>query len=207
MTQRLISLIGSTTCRLERKSPGSSALWTEPRRSQLKVCSHFVFPGGLLHLYLRSVFSAANHMFQYFITIVPTELKTKKITAETHQYSVTERVSYLSVHTFDSHICNTDHLFVDPRQIEDIFLRKKTEWESGRVIKREQASDRESESVHYDVIKTIRCVFDTHWHWHESLSFLWASWAEAESLRWQCWELSCLALPFQLLSIYTCMWF
>uniref|UniRef100_A0A8P4KJJ1 Endoplasmic reticulum-Golgi intermediate compartment protein n=1 Tax=Dicentrarchus labrax TaxID=13489 RepID=A0A8P4KJJ1_DICLA len=32
-----------------------------------------------------------NHMFQYFITIVPTKLKTYKVSAETHQYSVTEQ--------------------------------------------------------------------------------------------------------------------
>lgn len=31
-------------------------------------------------------------MFQYFITIVPTKLNTYKVSAETHQYSVTERV-------------------------------------------------------------------------------------------------------------------
>merc|ERR1719419_171502 len=33
----------------------------------------------------------SNHMFQYFITIVPTKLNTYKVSAETHQYSVTER--------------------------------------------------------------------------------------------------------------------
>lgn len=38
--------------------------------------------------------SAANHMFQYFITIVPTKLNTYKVSAETHQYSVTERVRF-----------------------------------------------------------------------------------------------------------------
>uniref|UniRef100_A0A3P8V8D8 Endoplasmic reticulum-Golgi intermediate compartment protein n=1 Tax=Cynoglossus semilaevis TaxID=244447 RepID=A0A3P8V8D8_CYNSE len=32
-----------------------------------------------------------NYMFQYFITIVPTKLNTYKISADTHQYSVTER--------------------------------------------------------------------------------------------------------------------
>ncbi|XP_056455179.1 endoplasmic reticulum-Golgi intermediate compartment protein 2-like [Gadus chalcogrammus] len=32
-----------------------------------------------------------NHMFQYFITIVPTKLNTYQIAADTHQYSVTER--------------------------------------------------------------------------------------------------------------------
>lgn len=31
-------------------------------------------------------------MFQYFITIVPTKLQTYKVTADMHQYSVTERV-------------------------------------------------------------------------------------------------------------------
>lgn len=36
--------------------------------------------------------SPANHMFQYFITIVPTKLNTYKVSAETHQYSVTEQV-------------------------------------------------------------------------------------------------------------------
>ncbi|CAG03399.1 unnamed protein product [Tetraodon nigroviridis] len=33
----------------------------------------------------------ANHIFQYFITIVPTKLNTYKVSAETHQYSVTEQ--------------------------------------------------------------------------------------------------------------------
>lgn len=31
-------------------------------------------------------------MFQYFITIVPTKLNTYKVSADTHQFSVTERV-------------------------------------------------------------------------------------------------------------------
>lgn len=31
-------------------------------------------------------------MFQYFITVVPTKLNTYKISADTHQFSVTERV-------------------------------------------------------------------------------------------------------------------
>lgn len=31
-------------------------------------------------------------MFQYFITIVPTKLNTYKVSAETHQYAVTEQV-------------------------------------------------------------------------------------------------------------------
>ena len=34
-----------------------------------------------------------NHMFQYFITVVPTKLHTSKVSADTHQFSVTERVS------------------------------------------------------------------------------------------------------------------
>lgn len=32
-------------------------------------------------------------MYQYFITVVPTRLVTHKISADTHQFSVTERVS------------------------------------------------------------------------------------------------------------------
>ncbi|KAK7795905.1 hypothetical protein U0070_023908, partial [Myodes glareolus] len=32
-----------------------------------------------------------NQMFQYFITVVPTKLHTYKISADTHQFSVTER--------------------------------------------------------------------------------------------------------------------
>lgn len=31
-------------------------------------------------------------MYQYFITVVPTRLVTHKISADTHQFSVTERV-------------------------------------------------------------------------------------------------------------------
>lgn len=42
-------------------------------------------------IYLFNVL-ADNQMFQYFITIVPTKLETYKLTADTHQYSVTERV-------------------------------------------------------------------------------------------------------------------
>lgn len=34
-----------------------------------------------------------NQMYQYFITVVPTRLVTHKISADTHQFSVTERVS------------------------------------------------------------------------------------------------------------------
>ncbi|XP_078272576.1 endoplasmic reticulum-Golgi intermediate compartment protein 2 isoform X2 [Rhinoraja longicauda] len=43
-----------------------------------------------------------NQMFQYFITIVPTKLNTYKFTAETHQYSVTERERVID-HAAGSH--------------------------------------------------------------------------------------------------------
>lgn len=43
-----------------------------------------------------------NHMFQYFITIVPTKLNTYKIAADTHQYSVTERERVIN-HALGSH--------------------------------------------------------------------------------------------------------
>lgn len=42
---------------------------------------------------VRFFFLLDNQMFQYFITVVPTKLHTYKISAETHQFSVTERVS------------------------------------------------------------------------------------------------------------------
>uniref|UniRef100_A0A8D0KQC5 Endoplasmic reticulum-Golgi intermediate compartment protein n=2 Tax=Strigidae TaxID=30459 RepID=A0A8D0KQC5_STROC len=41
-------------------------------------------------------------MFQYFITIVPTKLHTYKISAETHQFSVTERERVIN-HAAGSH--------------------------------------------------------------------------------------------------------
>lgn len=44
----------------------------------------------------------SNHMFQYFITIVPTKLNTYKISADTHQYSVTERERVIN-HAAGSH--------------------------------------------------------------------------------------------------------
>uniref|UniRef100_A0A8C6TIV8 Endoplasmic reticulum-Golgi intermediate compartment protein n=1 Tax=Neogobius melanostomus TaxID=47308 RepID=A0A8C6TIV8_9GOBI len=44
----------------------------------------------------------SNHMFQYFITIVPTKLNTYKIAADTHQYSVTERERVIN-HALGSH--------------------------------------------------------------------------------------------------------
>lgn len=43
-----------------------------------------------------------NLMFQYFLTIVPTKLETYKMTAETHQYSVTERERVIN-HAAGSH--------------------------------------------------------------------------------------------------------
>ncbi|MFT7812613.1 endoplasmic reticulum-Golgi intermediate compartment protein 2 [Arapaima gigas] len=43
-----------------------------------------------------------NQMFQYFITIVPTKLHTYKISADTHQYSVTERERVIN-HAAGSH--------------------------------------------------------------------------------------------------------
>ncbi|XP_067906708.1 endoplasmic reticulum-Golgi intermediate compartment protein 2 [Heterodontus francisci] len=43
-----------------------------------------------------------NQMFQYFITIVPTKLNTYKFSADTHQYSVTERERVIN-HAAGSH--------------------------------------------------------------------------------------------------------
>ncbi|TKC47550.1 hypothetical protein EI555_007975, partial [Monodon monoceros] len=43
-----------------------------------------------------------NQMFQYFITIVPTKLHTYKISADTHQFSVTERERVIN-HAAGSH--------------------------------------------------------------------------------------------------------
>ncbi|XP_048405236.1 endoplasmic reticulum-Golgi intermediate compartment protein 2 isoform X2 [Stegostoma tigrinum] len=43
-----------------------------------------------------------NQMFQYFITIVPTKLNTYKFSADTHQYSVTERERVIN-HATGSH--------------------------------------------------------------------------------------------------------
>jgi hypothetical protein len=47
----------------------------------------------MLPLILRTFSSPDNQMFQYFITVVPTKLHTYKISADTHQFAVTERVS------------------------------------------------------------------------------------------------------------------
>uniref|UniRef100_A0A7N6AW29 Endoplasmic reticulum-Golgi intermediate compartment protein n=1 Tax=Anabas testudineus TaxID=64144 RepID=A0A7N6AW29_ANATE len=43
-----------------------------------------------------------NQMFQYFITVVPTRLSTYKISADTHQFSVTERERVIN-HAAGSH--------------------------------------------------------------------------------------------------------
>ncbi|KAH0616511.1 hypothetical protein JD844_027662 [Phrynosoma platyrhinos] len=48
------------------------------------------------------VFLSDNQMFQYFITVVPTKLHTHKISAETHQFSVTERERVIN-HAAGSH--------------------------------------------------------------------------------------------------------
>lgn len=50
-----------------------------------------------INILLLLFFFLANYMFQYFITIVPTKLNTYKISADTHQYSVTERVGFIYV--------------------------------------------------------------------------------------------------------------
>lgn len=50
----------------------------------------------------EKVAADANHMFQYFITIVPTKLNTYKLSAETHQYSVTEQERVIN-HAAGSH--------------------------------------------------------------------------------------------------------
>ncbi|KAK9516833.1 hypothetical protein VZT92_024743 [Zoarces viviparus] len=50
----------------------------------------------------EKVSAESNHMFQYFITIVPTKLNTYKVSAETHQYSVTEQDRVIN-HAAGSH--------------------------------------------------------------------------------------------------------
>ncbi|XP_042352691.1 endoplasmic reticulum-Golgi intermediate compartment protein 2-like [Plectropomus leopardus] len=62
-----------------------------------------VIPGIISPLDGTEKISAeSNHMFQYFITIVPTKLNTYKVSAETHQYSVTERERVIN-HAAGSH--------------------------------------------------------------------------------------------------------
>uniref|UniRef100_A0A8C8SIS8 Endoplasmic reticulum-Golgi intermediate compartment protein n=1 Tax=Pelusios castaneus TaxID=367368 RepID=A0A8C8SIS8_9SAUR len=50
----------------------------------------------------EKIASDHNQMFQYFITVVPTKLYTYKISAETHQFSVTERERVIN-HAAGSH--------------------------------------------------------------------------------------------------------
>ncbi|KAM9633897.1 endoplasmic reticulum-Golgi intermediate compartment protein 2 isoform 1-T6 [Morphnus guianensis] len=50
----------------------------------------------------EKIASDHNQMFQYFITVVPTKLHTYKISAETHQFSVTERERIIN-HAAGSH--------------------------------------------------------------------------------------------------------
>ncbi|XP_057273780.1 endoplasmic reticulum-Golgi intermediate compartment protein 2 isoform X1 [Pezoporus wallicus] len=50
----------------------------------------------------EKIASDHNQMFQYFITVVPTKLHTHKISAETHQFSVTERERVIN-HAAGSH--------------------------------------------------------------------------------------------------------
>ncbi|XP_077371614.1 endoplasmic reticulum-Golgi intermediate compartment protein 2 [Festucalex cinctus] len=50
----------------------------------------------------EKVTTDSNHMFQYFITIVPTKLNTYKVAADMHQYSVTERERTIN-HAAGSH--------------------------------------------------------------------------------------------------------
>ncbi|KAG7522185.1 hypothetical protein JOB18_015407 [Solea senegalensis] len=59
---------------------------------------------GLIHPLdgTEKISANPNHMFQYFITIVPTKLNTYKVSADTHQYSVTERERVIN-HAVGSH--------------------------------------------------------------------------------------------------------
>nr|XP_033808168.1 endoplasmic reticulum-Golgi intermediate compartment protein 2 isoform X3 [Geotrypetes seraphini] len=50
----------------------------------------------------EKIASDPNHMFQYFITIVPTRLNTYQISSDTHQFSVTERERVIN-HASGSH--------------------------------------------------------------------------------------------------------
>ncbi|KAE8296421.1 Endoplasmic reticulum-Golgi intermediate compartment protein 2 [Larimichthys crocea] len=50
----------------------------------------------------EKVTAEENHMFQYFVTIVPTKLNTYKVSADTHQYSVTEQDRVIN-HAAGSH--------------------------------------------------------------------------------------------------------
>ncbi|XP_039210429.1 endoplasmic reticulum-Golgi intermediate compartment protein 2 [Crotalus tigris] len=50
----------------------------------------------------EKIASDHNQMFQYFVTVVPTKLQTHKISAETHQFAVTERERIIN-HAAGSH--------------------------------------------------------------------------------------------------------
>uniref|UniRef100_A0A8C8C983 Endoplasmic reticulum-Golgi intermediate compartment protein n=1 Tax=Oncorhynchus tshawytscha TaxID=74940 RepID=A0A8C8C983_ONCTS len=50
----------------------------------------------------EKITSNHNEMFQYFITVVPTKLHTSKVSADTHQFSVTERERVIN-HAAGSH--------------------------------------------------------------------------------------------------------
>ncbi|XP_032077705.1 endoplasmic reticulum-Golgi intermediate compartment protein 2 [Thamnophis elegans] len=50
----------------------------------------------------EKIASDHNQMFQYFVTVVPTKLQTHKISAETHQFAVTERERVIN-HAAGSH--------------------------------------------------------------------------------------------------------
>lgn len=109
VSQLITSLTELTIYPLEKTFLGLSALWMAQRKSQLIVrlcCPSLLFS----HLNLFSTpfqtvltlammhfcsLPLANHIFQYFITIVPTKLNTYRVSAETHQYSVTEQVDQI----------------------------------------------------------------------------------------------------------------
>lgn len=109
VSQLITSLTESTTCPLEKTFLGSSALWMAQRKSLLIVRLGYpsiLFTDLTFLVHLLKLFQTidrihfyflppANHIFQYFITIVPTKLNTYKVSAETHQYSVTEQVDLL----------------------------------------------------------------------------------------------------------------
>ncbi|XP_034541450.1 endoplasmic reticulum-Golgi intermediate compartment protein 2-like [Notolabrus celidotus] len=51
---------------------------------------------------IEKVTPVSSHMFQYFVTIVPTKLNTYKLSADTHQFSVTEQERVIN-HAIGSH--------------------------------------------------------------------------------------------------------
>lgn len=64
------------------------------------------------------LFSRCNQMYQCFITVVPTRLVTRRISTDTHQFSMTDRVSKATkpcvffpwVHLFISQHITVHHL-------------------------------------------------------------------------------------------------